>query len=343
MNISKLMFVGFGNVGQGLVQILITRESELKKEFDLQFQVVAISDIRLGSIYNPDGLPLQALLSAASHGSFKNLPAVERDWPVETMLEKSGADTLVEVSFTNLQNGQPALSYIRQALKNGVHVVTTNKGPVALEYLSLQNLARENGARLGFEGTVMSGTPSLALGMKTLKAAGIQRIQGILNGTTNFILTKMETGASYVDALAEAQALGYAEADPSGDVEGFDASGKVVILSNLVMGASISMADVDRKGITHLTPDDIQAAQQAGKRWKLIGSIERRDGQIRASVQPIALPFAHPLSNVSGATNAITYSTELLGDVTLIGPGAGRLETGFALLSDLLSINGTIK
>jgi homoserine dehydrogenase len=259
---------------------------------------------------------------------------------VETMLTKGQADSLLEASFTDLQTGEPASTYIRLALTAGINVVTTNKGPIALNYHELKVLTKEHQARIGFEGVVMSGTPTLALGLNLLAAAGIKKIQGILNGTTNFILSRMEVGGSYVEALAEAQKLGYAEADPTGDVEGFDAAGKVVILSNLVMGADIRMTDVARKGITQLTVEDIATAKADGKRWKLIGTIEQDGDQVKASVQPVALPVAHPLANVGGATNAITYTTRLLGDVTLIGAGAGRLETGYALLNDLLSIHG---
>ncbi len=191
---------------------------------------------------------------------------------------------------------------------------------------------------LGVEGTVMSGTPSLRLGMEYLKAAGIRCVQGILNGTTNYILTQMSNGAPYSSALEEAQELGYAEADPTGDVEGFDAAGKVVILANLLMDTPLTMDDVDRDGITWLSLEDIDDARQSRDCWKLIGKVERRDGKVLASVKPTRLPLSHPLASVKGATNAITYSTDLLGDVTLIGPGAGRLETGFALLADILAI-----
>ena len=340
MKESRLMIVGLGNVGQALLQIIRDDADFLGTRFGVRFKVVAVNDMRLGSLYDPNGLSLQALLEGTNAGELASVQAAQKGWSVETMLEQADADTLVEASFTDLQTGEPATSYIRKALSLGKHVVTTNKGPIALHFHELEALAQEHGVSIGFEGTVMSGTPAMALGINLLAAAGIQKIQGILNGTTNFILSQMETGKGYEDALAEAQALGYAEADPTGDVEGFDAAGKVVILSNLVMGAKISMQDVDRKGITQLTSQDIQNAKEDGRRWKLIGAVENVEGQIKASVQPTALPVEHPLANVGGATNAITYTTRLLGDVTLIGAGAGRLETGYALINDLLAIHG---
>jgi homoserine dehydrogenase len=340
MNTVRLMMIGFGNVGQGFIQIIRDEAESLAERFGVRFSVVGINDMRLGSIYDPNGLPLQGLLDAAATGRLESLSAAEHGSTVETMLQRDKADTLVEASFTDLKTGEPASTYIRQALATGVNVVTTNKGPIALNYHELKALAQKHQARIGFEGVVMSGTPTLALGLHLLAAAGIEKIQGILNGTTNFILSRMEAGGSYAEALAEAQKLGYAEADPTGDVEGFDAAGKVVILSNLVMGANIRMEDVARKGITQLTVEDIQTAKAEGKRWKLIGTIERDGGQVKASVQPVALTITHPLASVGGATNAVTYTTRLLGDVTLIGAGAGRLETGYALLNDLLAIHG---
>ncbi len=342
MKISRLAIVGYGNVGQGFVQILSEQAQYLEEQFNIQFKIVAVNDIRFGSLYDPNGLPLHTLLDAGQVGDLASIPAPHYGWSVDAMLAQSNADTLVEASYTDLRTGEPALSYIRQALSTGKHVVTTNKGPIALCFPELKSLAAEHQVSIGYEGTVMSGTPTIALGRNLLAAAHIQRIQGILNGTTNFILTRMEDGGSYTEALTEAQALGYAEADPTGDVEGFDAAGKVVILSNILMGAGLAMADVERQGITQLTQEDIQQAAERGERWKLIGTVENVAGRVIASVRPTSLPSEHPLANVKGALNAVTYTTDLLGEVTLIGAGAGRLQTGFALLNDLLAIHGRI-
>jgi homoserine dehydrogenase len=176
--------------------------------------------------------------------------------------------------------------------------------------------------------------------MKMLAAAGVTRVQGILNGTTNYILGEMENGADYVDALKDAQAKGYAEADPAGDVDGHDAAAKVVILANLVMGQSMTMADVSCVGISGITSDQIESAKTENQRWKLIGTLENVDGRIEGSVKPVRMDATHPLYGIGGATNAITYSTDLLGDITLIGPGAGRIETGYAIIGDILSFAG---
>jgi homoserine dehydrogenase len=341
MKTIRLALIGFGNVGQGFAQILHDQGAELAEKFGLQVQIVAVCDLLKGSVCNPAGLLPAELLAAAQAGQrLDTLPAPARGWDAARTIAESGADALVELSYTDLKTGEPAASHIRQALGRGMHAITTNKGPIALHYPELSQLAAQNNVKMGIEGTVMSGTPTLHLGADLLAAAGVSKIQGIVNGTTNYILTQMDAGGSYAEALAEAQAQGYAEADPTGDVEGFDAAGKVVILANVLMGGTMAMADVDRQGITGLTVADMAAAQQAGERWKLIACVERTPTGLAASVRPTRLPLAHPLASVSGATNAVTFTTRLLGDVTLIGPGAGRLATGYAILCDLLALMG---
>jgi homoserine dehydrogenase len=340
METYRLALIGFGNVGQGLAQILRDRAQELGQRYGATFQIVAVCDFLQGSLYDPVGLdPAMLLQAVENHGHLRNIEAPHQGWDAMETITRSDAEIVVEMSYTDLQTGEPALSHIRAALEGGRHVATTNKGPIALHYPALAALARQHKVKIEAEGTVMSGTPAIHLGQEQLAGAGIRSIQGILNGTTNYILTQMELGESYAAALSDAQARGYAEADPTGDVEGIDAAGKVVILANLLMGASLTMRDVKRKGITGITPQDIVEAREAGERWKLIGIVEEKNGRIQAAVQPVRLPMAHPLASISGAANAITYSTDLLGDVTLVGPGAGRIETGYALISDLLAIH----
>lgn len=344
MRTYKLAIIGFGNVGQGFAQILNEQGADLARQQDVEFKLVAVCDLLKGSIYSPGGFSPASLLETIQAGkNLETLTAAARGWNAQRTIAESGADALIELSYTDLQTGEPATTHIRQALERGMHAITTNKGPVALHYPELLALAHKKGVQIGIEGTVMSGTPSLRLGTELLAAADISCVQGIVNGTTNYILTQMEGGAPYSSALEEAQEQGYAEADPTGDVEGFDAAGKVVILANVLMGAAISMKDVDRQGITGLSVADISAAKAAGERWKLIASVEKTPGGLKASVRPTRLPVTHPLASVSGATNAITFTTALLGDVSLIGPGAGRLATGYAILGDLLAIDRSIK
>jgi homoserine dehydrogenase len=340
----RLALIGFGNVGQGFAQILQDKGEQLARRFEVEFQIVAISDLLKGSLYNPDGLDAGVLLEAVrDDGHLKNVSAPHQGWDAVQTISQSNADAVIEISYTDLETGEPALTHIRAALENGKHVVTTNKGPTALHYPELAALAREKGVEIGVEGTVMSGTPALRIGQELLGGTTISKVQGILNGTTNYILTQMENEASYQEALAQAQELGYAEADPTGDVEGHDAAGKVVILANLLMDAPLTMADVPCQGITQITSADIAEAKAAGERWKLIGTVEQTENGVEASVKPLRVPSSHPLASIGGATNAITYTTDLLGEVTLVGPGAGRLETGYALLEDLLAIHRNSK
>ena len=336
----NLALIGFGNVGQGLAEILSKKTPLLREKFDADIRIVAICDLYKGSIADASGIDPQALLDHINDkGELKEFPAPDRDWDARETIEMSGANVLVELSYTDLETGEPALSHISQALESGMHVSTTSKGPAALHFPKLLELSKAYGGQIGVEGTVMSGTPALAMGMNMLAAAGVTRVQGILNGTSNYILGEMENGADYADALKDAQTRGYAEADPTGDVDGHDAAAKVVILANLVMGQSMTMPDVSCTGISGLTRARIQSAQAENRRWKLLGTLENVNGRISGSVKPVKLDATHPLYGISGATNAITYNTDLLGDITLIGPGAGRIETGYAIIGDILSFS----
>jgi homoserine dehydrogenase len=338
----KLALIGFGTVGQGLAEILRDESDRLQREHGFAAQVVAVSDPHKGALYAPDGLDLARLLQVVdetgSMAAYPEASGLVRGWDSLKTIRESSADVVVEAAWTDLETGQPAIDHMRAAFNAGKHVVTTNKGPVALAYRELKDLADQKGLGWGIEGTVMSGTPALRLAQTSLAGAGITEVLGILNGTTNFILDRMEGGAAYEEALAEAQRLGYAEADPTADVEGFDALGKLLILSAVVMDTPLRAKEVQRQGISGLTPADIQQAAAEGKRWKLIAQLSREGDGVKASVAPQKLPLDHPLASVAGATNAITYSTQLLGDVTLVGAGAGRTETGYALLSDLLAL-----
>jgi homoserine dehydrogenase len=338
----KVALIGFGNVGQGFCEILQLKGEFLRQKLGFAAQIVAVCTLRRGSLYHPAGLDPATLLAVSRDNghlaAYPDRPGLERGWDAGQIIAESNADTIVEISYTDLESGQPAIDYCRAAFAAGKNVVTANKGPLALAYAELAGLAKARGVHWGFEGTVMSGTPALGLALAGLAGAEIREIRGILNGTTNYILSKMEAGQSYDAALQQAQALGYAEADPTADVDGHDAASKVVILANVIMGVPLGKAEVTCQGISHLTLADIERAKAEGKRWKLIGRVSQGGGWIKAGVAPEMVPLTDPLAAVMDATNAITYETNLLGPVTLIGAGAGRVETGFALLSDLINI-----
>lgn len=333
----KLALIGFGNVGLGLATILAEKRTMLARRYGFEFEIVAVSDVLKGSAMSSRGIDPEELVArpqAALSKSFqKNALAV---------IKECDASTVVEITYTDLKTGEPATSHIKTAFETGKHVVTTNKGPLALHYGELTAIAASKKLQFRFEGTVMAGTPLISFGLKNLAGCDSSEIRGIFNGTTNFILTQMESGAPYAQALAKAQELGYAEADPTGDVEGFDTMGKVLILANVFMDGKLKKEEISRTGITKLTPDDIKRAAADGKRWKLIGRLKQEGDRVSGSVGPEALPLSNPLTSVMGATNAAQFVTDLLGEVTVVGAGAGRKETGFAVLSDLLDIHRTI-
>lgn len=340
----RIALIGFGVVGQALARIIATQKDKPTGKNSLNLQIVAVSDKLKGAVYHPDGLNAQHLLDAIStDGTLKTYPnanGLQRDWDSLKTLKESNADTIVEVSYTDISTGQPAIDYCRAAFEAGKNVVTSNKGPVALAYADLSALAKQNGVKWYFESTVMSGTPALRLAETGLVGNEITRIEGILNGTTNYILTQMEAGMGYAEALQQAQKLGYAEADPTADVEGFDAMGKVIILANVVMNAPLTKEEISCQGISGLTPADIERAKAEGKRWKLIGKVEKTDGKITASVAPQMVSLSDPLAGVMGATNAITYHASLLGPITLVGAGAGGIETAAGILADIITLAG---
>ena len=281
----KLLFVGFGTVGQGLSELLLTKRTELAKRHDFEWQVVGIADMLKGSAYDPAGLDLAEALTRVEQGeSLSDWPGLGREWDAPTMIAEAEADVMLEATYTDITTGQPATDHIRAALERGMHVTTTNKGPVALASTELIDLAVGRGLRFLYEGTVMAGTPLLNLIRETLAGSEILEMKGILNGTTNYILTRMEEGLAYSDALATAQELGYAEAVPDADVLGWDALAKVTILANTVFGASLVPDDSPCTGITEISPDDITRAGSDGKRHKLIGRVWREDGRVRGSV-----------------------------------------------------------
>lgn len=339
----SLAFIGFGTVGQGLAKLLRDKEGLLREKYGFEYSVAAISDVAKGSVYHEEGLDLERLLSLVEEcGAIYDYPEGIKGWDSLQTIKKAGADIIVEVSYADLETGEPAITHVKTALSHKKHVVTTNKGPAALAFKELSNLAEENGVCLKFEGTVLSGTPMINMGLKDLAGAEISGVQGILNATTNFILTEMEKGKDYRGALTRAQELGYAEAKPDADVEGWDTVAKIVILANVLMGGDLRIEEVERMGITRITLADIEEARSEGKRWKLIARAWKENGVVKARVAPEKVDNEDMLASIRGITNALTFNTDVLGEVTIIGAGAGGKEAGYALLTDVLDIHRTM-
>jgi len=335
----KIALIGFGLVGQSFVKILKNKHEKLLEAYSFDAQLVAVSDILKGSVMDPKGLDLGALLKTVREtGSIEGYPGGVKGLDSLDTIRRSGADVVVEVTWTNLETGEPGLTHIKEALRSGKHVVTSNKGPIALALRELLDFAKNNNVQLRYECTVLSGTPAISLGLEGLAGQDICEIKGIVNGTTNYILTEMEQGGDYSEVLAMAQEMGYAEADPSADVDGWDAVGKICILANTLMGSDIKPKDVIREGITGISYEDIMEARKEYKRIKLIAHAWKTEEGVRAKVSPEKIDLSDPLANVNGVTNALTYNTDSLKEITIIGRGAGGAETGSGILSDLLAL-----
>ncbi|OWV98707.1 homoserine dehydrogenase [Rhizobium sp. R693] len=337
----NIALIGFGGVNRAVAELIASKNDLWERDLGFRLNIVAVSDLHLGSVISPNGLDAKTLLAANfTKGGFGQLSGGSPEANNEMIIKKAPADIIVEATFTNPNDGEPAVSHCEWAIQSGKHVVTTNKGPVAFAAKRLKALAEAKGVCFEYEGSVMSGTPVIRLADTALAGAELQGFEGILNGTSNFVLGRMESGKLFAEAVKEAQELGYAEADPTADVEGFDVRLKVVILANELLGASLTPDDVSCEGISDLSGLDIENAAKSDSRWKLIGAAKRNaDGSVTGSVAPKLLPRDNPLAGVNGATNAVSFLTELLGTVTVTGPGAGRIETAYALLSDIIAIH----
>jgi len=334
-----IALIGFGNVNRTLAEIIHTEGAALAKELGFTLTVTAITDLRFGTLVDADGIDLGPALALKPGEGFAAIGGTE-DCDNETVIRMAPADIIAEATFTNPLDGEPALTHVRWALESGKSVCTTNKGPIAFAAKELKELAAYHGICFEYEGAVMSGTPVLRLASGPLKGVGMKGFSGILNGTSNYILGRMESGLSQEAAIKEAQDLGYAEADPTADIGGSDVRLKVAVLMGELLGVEINPAEVPTEGITGITGDMVAEALAAGKRWKLIGQGARaEDGSVTCSVAPQMLDSTHPLAGISGATNAVMFDTRFLGPVTISGPGAGREETAYALLSDIIAID----
>ncbi len=340
----RVGLIGFGNVGQGFVSLLREKAPLLRRERGCDISLCFVAGRSKGSVYLPQGIPLDGALEIfETAGTLDAVPGERVEDPRE-LLRRKAVDILADSTPTNLETGEPGLSYIREALEQGISVTTTNKGPVALAWEELSALAKEQGAHLLCEGTVLSGTPAINFITRTLAGCTVEEVTGIFNGTTNYMLTRMEEGMEYQEALQEAQNLGYAEADPTADVDGWDAAVKVAILGNILFGSPLKVKEIAPRGIRHISGKEVQQALGEKKRIRLVGTLSRTPGgDVSGQVAPRILEEDHPLARVRGAANALVVRTDVLGEVTVTGPGAGRRETGQALLVDILELAGRMK
>ncbi|HJN57493.1 MAG TPA: homoserine dehydrogenase [Nitrososphaerales archaeon] len=330
----RLILIGYGVVAQSLTKILTVRKQEILKRHKMHPRVVAIVD-RGGSALNPKGLDLEKVeATKKKYGSVAAIPEYgSPDKTAQDIIENLDAEVVIEATPTNLNSGEPGMSHIEEALKSGKNVVTVNKGPLALALPALSEMATYNDVHLRFGGTVGGGTPILDFGKKCLSFDKLIAIEGILNGSTNYMLTEMEQhGTTFEEALSEAQDKGYAEADPSLDVDGLDAAAKLVIMANWFTDKEVTLKDISIKGIRDIKPENLKEASERGFAIKLIGRIDEE-----LKVGPGELRKSDPLC-IGGTLNAVKFQSEFAGDEIIIGKGAGGPETASAILRDLLDI-----
>jgi homoserine dehydrogenase len=342
----RLSIVGFGTVGRWLAAAVHRRRAWLAAECDVAISIVSVATRHDGFIHHDAGLDIPTLLDlTAARRPLTDYPGARR-W--DTALEglaQTECDVLAEASNTNPRAPEPALSHIRQSLERGTHIITSSKGACAAAALELVALARQRGVQFRMESTVMSGTPVLSTIRDGLAGTSAVAVRGILNGTANHILTLMAEGRDYPAALADAQAQGYAEPDPTDDVEGHDVVAKVRILAATAFSQAVPLDHVIRRGITGITLDAVQQAARDGCRIKLVASVRFRSeggehvsSDLEARVEPLALPLTDPLARVDGVLNALTIETDTVGAVTIIGPGAGPEQAGQGMFADLVAL-----
>lgn len=341
MESTKIVLCGLGGVGRELVQLLADRGAEVEKKYGLRFVLTGVVDIGGAAVKTGDtGLEAAELLDhLRGGGAVENFGEFGRPGlTCAEVIQQVSADLLVEATPTNLIDGEPGKTHIFTALEKGMDVVSANKGPIVLFYKEVHEFARKNNCRLHISAATAAALPTLDVAQVCLAGTRVLSAQGILNGTTNYILSQMkDQGWSYDKALKSAQAMGIAETDPSKDVEGKDTAVKMVLISNRVFGTTFGISDVKVEGITQITPEDISNAGSDDKVIKLIGSAELVDGKVQLSVSPKRLDKTHPLASVNGSEKAMSYMTDTMDRVTVMGGKSSPGGAAAAMLKDLIN------
>ncbi len=348
----KLALIGFGNVARALARLLVRKQDLLKSKYNLTFSFTGIATGKHGFAVDPDGLDIQKTLALVESG--KDISPLNISQPALSnveglpipnslaVIQNSQADVMFENSPVNYETGQPAIDHVRAALNAGMHVSTANKGTVVHGYQELRALAISKNKRFMFESTVLGGTPVFSTFREAMPAADLISFKGIINATTNIILSRMEDGESFETAVKYCQSVGIAETDPSGDVDGWDASIKVAALATVLMDTPLKPQKVDRTGIRGITSEMIAKAKSKGKRYKLVASAERAGKTISARVAPELVEPASPLYGLMGSSTGLTFRTDVLPDYSIIvsereGMMGGPIETAYGLFADFVN------
>lgn len=333
--------IGFGGVGQALIKLLIDKESYLLQQYNLKINVKYIIKSN-GGIYNASGINLSEILKVIDENI--NITC-HNEWKdnlnINDIIDNNDIDTLVELTSTNIETGEPGLTHIRKSLENNINVVTGNKGPILLDYKKLKFLADNNNVELKVGCTTGGALPSINGGIYDIAGSKIQSIEGVLNGTTNYILSKMANdNVDYKEALLEAQKVGIAESDPSLDVLGYDTASKIIILSNVLMNSDLKLEDLKINGIEEVRLDNIEKAKVRGNKIKLIGKVYKKDNLVKGYVTPIEIDENHPLYCVDYKNKGIYYKTDTLGDISIIGGASGTMNAAASILRDIILLRG---
>jgi len=342
--ILRLALIGFGNVGQEFARLLTRKRDWLLRDKGLDIEVLAIATKTRGSLNSSVALDIEHVLDHLQAGrTLSDFGPESTPFAPLQIIEKTDADMMIELTPLNIDSGQPAIDHIKAAFQVGLDVVTANKGPIAYAYRDLRALSRSKGVHFRFEGTVMDGTPVFNLVEKTLPGCQIIGIDGILNSTSNFVLTEMTNGKRMEDAIKEAQKGGFAEAEPSLDIDGWDAAAKIAALANVLMDAGSTPKKVNREGIRKVSDIDLQNAQRDGLKIKQIARATRGGEGVRLEVKPELIDNRSPFWSIDGTSSAVRFKTDLMGEIVVSEIGPSVTQTAYAILSDILLIMESIR
>jgi homoserine dehydrogenase len=332
----NLCFLGFGNVNRALVQLLTRKRDELRDKLGISWRITGVASRRLGWIASPEGIDPALLLKPSDGGLRLPEHGSRSSGDVRAWLRAARAQVLFEATSLNAKTGQPAIDYIRAAFEAGAHAITANKGPVVHAYRELRDLAAKRNLRFLFESTVMDGAPIFALFRDNLPALTVRGFHGILNSTTNFILTGMEHGLSFEESLRQAQEIGAAETDASDDIDGWDAAVKVTALANVVVEADLRVESVERDGIRGLSPEKVRAARAEGRPYKLVCRVTRTAHGVAASVRPEQVPLSDPMAHVAGMSSFVYFETDIFPGLAITENDPGLETTAYGMLADFV-------
>jgi homoserine dehydrogenase len=332
----NLCFLGFGNVNRTLAQLLAERATELRERYGIVFRITGIASRTRGWLADAAGLDLSAERTLASTSSGQALRVRCRTQSnIHEWLAAAHADVVFEATSLNVANGQPAIDHIRAALEYGAHAVTANKGPVVHAFRELRDLAAARGKRFLFESTVMDGVPIFSL-FDQMPAIHLQGFHGILNSTTNVILSEMENGLSFEEALKKAKALGIAETDATHDIDGWDAAVKTAALTTVLMDAPIKLEEIEREGIRNLRAEAARAAKKEGRPYKLVCRARKASTGVEASVRPEQVLMGDPMARITGASSYVCFETDIFPGLAITEENPGLYATAYGMVADLV-------